>query len=360
MIEPLHVFQIPRDSRPQIDPEESMEADLTDYYFQVDPAEYFERRMWAIMAAAHLDDTSVDPWRKSDESSLYNQFRVIYGKDADFNTATGGTLDQMTLASVESYALMTHVIETALRFYVAAKERREGRSPVRALLDIRRPKDLREPIDELLTNAGLTAVPGRIFPAHLINAAGGDRDQTMKHVLFMVQWLNFFAAFYSDSKFAGAQGNNQLKHGAIFIPRTDFVCSLITLEANEEVPDAPTAEHLERQVPVINAHSVTYVTRQWIDEKDSEPGFSLRTDNSDPATNLAIAQAGISVVRSLWQISKAVANPFEETDYDFDWSPLPSDVMKRSNRPPRAIQRVLIEPRVPRAEAKQSRGERSE
>lgn len=176
----------------------------------------------------------------------------------------------------------------------------------------------------------------------------------MKHVLFMVQWLNFFAAFYSDSKFAGAQGNNQLKHGAIFIPRTDFVCSLITLEANEEVPDAPTAEHLERQVPVINAHLVTYVTRQWIDEKDSEPGFSLRTDNSDPATNLAIAQAGISVVRSLWQISKAVANPFEETAYDFNWSPLPSDVMKRSNRPPRAIQRVLTEPRV------QSRGEQSE
>jgi hypothetical protein len=60
--------------------------------------------------------------------------------------------------------------------------------------------------------------------------------------------------------------------------------------------------------------------------KGTVPGLILRTDNSDPATNLGISQVGISIVRSLWQMSQVVAYPNTETSYDYDYSPMPSEL----------------------------------
>lgn len=78
--------------------------------------------------------------------------------------------------------------------------------------------------------------------------------------------------------------------------------------------------------------------------KGHEPGIRLRTDNSEPATNLAIAGVGISIIRSLWIIAEAAANPPHPIDYLFDYAPLPDDLFDKSKRPPPSIVRILRAP----------------
>ncbi len=87
------------------------------------------------------------------------------------------------------------------------------------------------------------------------------------------------------------------------------------------------------------------------------PGLSLRTDNSDPATNLAISQIGISIVRSLWQMSQVVAYPGILANYDYDYSPLPLELFASTNRPPRSMTQTLLQP-APRPPKKNTAGPR--
>lgn len=255
-------------------------------------------------------------------------------------TLRGETLDPTTMASIESYTLMQHVIETVLRLYVAAKSRKVGTSPMQALLNLRTSEQLRQPIKELLRDDAGQTVKATIFPPELQAVdEPADVDQMDDHILFLTEWLRRFALFYSDDHFGGARGNNQLKHGAAVAPRADIEYSYHT-----EIPPKKslTDEEWGAGTPIINGPSISYM--ELIKPQGHEHGIRLRTDNSDPATNLAIAGVGISIIRSLWILAGAVAKPLHPIDYLFDFSPLPDELFAKSKRPPRSIVRILRAP----------------
>lgn len=322
----------------------ALEKELSEHYFRVSPAEYFERRMWEIIKTADTANQEVSHWHSDDPSSLFNQFTVLTGKDVDTENPPGETLSSTTMASIESYALMQHVIETVLRLYVAAKSRSIGTSPMRFLLKMRNPEQLREPIKELLQGDAAQMVKETLIPQEL--KLGDDPEvlaEFERHFLFVTQWLSHFARFYSDDHFGGAQGNNQLKHGAAVAPRADLEYSVLT---NTNPRGSVTIEEWNAGTSVINGPSVSYL--ELIKRAGCEPGIRLRTDNSDPATNLAIAAVGINIIKPLWIVAGTVAGPAagppRQIDYPLDWSPLPDDLFAKSKRPPRSVIRVLQVP----------------
>lgn len=317
-----------------------LERELSEHYFRISPAEYFERRLWEIIKTADTARQDVRDWHTEDPTNMFNQYAALIGKEIDIDNPPGETLDSTTMASIESYTLMQHVIETALRLYVAAKSRKVGISPMQALLNMRTADQLRQPIKELLRDDAAQIVKATVFPSELQPADElADVDQMNDHILFLTEWLKHFARFYSDDHFGGAQGNNQLKHGAAVAPRADIEYSYHT-----EIPpkESLTNEEWDAGTPLINGPSVSYM--ELIKPKGHEPGIRLRTDNSDPATNLAIAGVGISIIRSLWIIAGAVAKPLHPIDYLFDFSPLPDELFAKSKRPPRSIVRILRAP----------------
>ncbi|MGL3807306.1 hypothetical protein ACSYDW_14530 [Paeniglutamicibacter sp. R2-26] len=318
----------------------ALEKELSDHYFRVSPAEYFERRLWEIIKTADTAKQDVREWYDEDPGSLFSQYASLIDKKFDLENPPGNTLDPTTMAAIESYALMQHVIETTLRLYVAAKSRKVGASPMQALLNMRSADQLRQPIKELLRDEVLDTVKATIFPPQLQPAdEPADPDEMDRHYRFLVEWLQHFARFYSDDHFGGAQGNNQLKHGAAVAPRADIEYSLLTGVAPRE---SLTLEEWAAATPIINGPSISYM--ELIKVKGLEPGIRLRTDNSDPATNLAIVGVGISIIRSLWVIAGALATPVASLNYPFDWSPLPAEVFGKSKRPPRSIVRILRKP----------------
>lgn len=318
----------------------ALESELSEHYFRVSPAEYFERRLWEIIKTADTARQEVRDWHTDEPTNMFNQYAALIDKEIDLDNPPGDTLDSTTMASIESYTLMQHVIETVLRLYVAAKSRKVGTSPMQALLNMRTADQLRQPIKELLRDDAAQTVKATIFPPELQPAdEPADVDQMNGHISFLTEWLKHFARFYSDDHFGGAQGNNQLKHGAAVAPRADIEYSYHT-----EIPPKESLTNIEWDAgtPLINGPSVSYM--QLIKPKGHEPGIRLRTDNSDPATNLAIAGVGISIIRSLWIIAGAVAKPLHPIDYLFDYSPLPDELFAKSKRPPRSIVRILRAP----------------
>lgn len=322
----------------------ALERRLSEHYFSVSPAEYFERRMWEIIKTADTASQEVHQWHVDEPTSLFNQFTSLIGLDIDIENPPGETLDATTMASIESYTLMQHVIETVLRLYVAAKSRQVGTSPLRVLLNMRASDQLRQPIKELLREDAAQIVKSTLFPQQL--KLGDDPEvlaEAERHFLFVTQWLSHFARFYSDDHFGGAQGNNQLKHGAAVAPRADLEYSFLT---NIEPQSSLTNEEWDAGIPIINGPSVSYM--ELIRPKGHEPGIRLRTDNSDPATNLAIAGVGINIIKSLWTIAGAVAGPVtgpaRPLDYSFISSPLPDDLFAKSKKPPRSVVHILQVP----------------
>lgn len=332
----------------------AVEEVLKEHYYRVDPGEYFERRLWGIVALADMQSGSLK-WDRSDRTSLFGQFQsVLKDKKFALNVPPGDTLSSRTMAAVESYALMQHVIETALRLFVAGQERTTGSSPMTRLLNIRQAPDLREPIKPLLGGRARHAVSEVMFPPELQHEnAKESKEEIRRHLDFLTAWLTFFAQFYSDGDFNGAQGNNQLKHGATVVPRDDLNA---VLHLAEQPPTTLTPEQWDNAAAVINAESVTYVLQER-GGKGMTPGLTLRTDNSDPATNLAISQVGISIVRSLWQMSQVVAYPYTPADYDYDYSPLPAELFASTDRPPRSITQTLLHP-APKAAPHNSTAQR--
>lgn len=331
------------------DNSEALERELSEHYFRISPAEYFERRLWEIIRTVDTASRDVSDWHTDDPATLFNQYATLVGKNIDLDNPPGYTLDSTTMASIESYTLMQHVIETVLRLYVAAQSRRIGASPMQELLRLRTSDQLRQPIKELLRDDVAQTVKATIFPPELHSADGAeDTSQMDDHILFLVEWLKHFAYFYSDEHFGGAQGNNQLKHGAAVAPRADIEYSYYT-----EIPqkESLTDNEGDAGTPLINGPSVSYM--ELMKRKGYEPGIRLRTDNSDPATNLAIAGVGISIIRSLWIIAGAVAKPLDPINYLFDFSPLPDEVFGKSKRPPRSVVRILRAP-TRKIEAKKS------
>lgn len=322
----------------------ALERELSEHYFRISPAEYFERRLWEIIKTADTARQEVHDWHTDDPTNLFNQYAALICKEIDLDNPPGDTLDSTTMASIESYTLMQHVIETVLRLYVAAKSRKLGSSPMRVLLSMRNPGQLREPLKELLHEDAALKVKATLIPPEL--KLGDDPEalaEFERHILFVTQWLSHFARFYSDDHFGGARGNNQLKHGAAVAPRADLEYSFLT---NIEPYQSLTNEEWNAGTPIINGPSISYM--EIIKQDGCEPGIQLRTDNSDPATNLAIAAVGISIIKSLWTIAGAIAGPTtgppRQIDYPLDWSPLPDEVFAKSKRPPRSIVRMLRAP----------------
>lgn len=319
----------------------AVEEVLKEHYYRVDPAEYFERRLWGIIALADMQSAK---WDHTDQASLFGQFRsVLSDKKFANDVPPGETLSSRTMAAIESYSLMQHVIETALRLFVAGQERAVGSSPLTKLLNMRVSSDLRDPIRQLLGGEARHAVSRMMFPPELRHEESEETKQNMRrHLDFLTAWLTFFARFYSDADYNGAQGNNQLKHGATVAPRDDLS---VVLHVAEQPPTTLTPEQWNDAAAVINAESVTYVLQER-GGKNMTPGLTLRTDNADPATNLAISQIGISIVRSLWQMSQVVAYPLTPKDYDYDYnySPLPDELFDSTERPPRSITQTLLQP----------------
>ncbi|WP_284753253.1 hypothetical protein [Arthrobacter sp. efr-133-R2A-120] len=337
--DPLSIQQINTDASSATP--DAVEEVLKEHYYRVDPAEYFERRLWGIVALADMRPDSVK-WDLTDQASLFGQFQsVLKDKKFALDVPPGDTLSSRTMASIESYTLMQHVIETALRLFVAGQERAAGSSPMTKLLNMRLSSDLRNPIKPLLGGAARHAVSKVMFPPELHHEESEESKQDMqRHLDFLTAWLTFFAQFYSDGAYNGAQGNNQLKHGATVAPRDDLS---VVLHPAEQPPTTLTPEEWNDAAAVINAESVSYVLQE-LGNKGMAPGLSLRTDNSDPATNLAISQIGISIVRSLWQMSQVVAYPHTLMNYDYDYSPLPAELFANTERPPRSITQILLQP----------------
>jgi len=312
---------------------------LKDHYFQMDPGEYLERRMWGIIAMSRIEKLE-DVWGEDDPSSLFSQYSRILGKDMDKLNAPGDTLTTRTLVATESYALMQHSVETLLRLYVVAQEREPGVSPMSKLLAMRSPRAVRDPIKALLDERLIPNVR-RLIPHGIFDVNTEDgRNVYKNHLRYLTKWLSFFAEFYSDDNFAGARGNNQLKHGLTVSPRSDLLASFV---AATEPPTTMTEEEWKAATAVINADSISY-TETVATKLHSEPGYNLRTDNADPATMLALSQVASSICKSLWQVSKIFAYPGVQAEYTFNWSPLPHDLLKRSGKPPRAMRKVLKEP----------------
>lgn len=337
--DPLSIQSIDVDASPATP--DAVEESMKDHYYRVDPAEYFERRLWGIIALADLEPGAVK-WQSADGTSLFGQFQAVL-KDKKFalDVPPGKTLTSRTMASVESYTLMQHVIETALRLFVAGQERVTGSSPMTKLLGMRHGGDLREPLKPLLGPAARRAVARVMFPHELQHDKSEQSKLDMRrHLDFLTGWLVFFARFYSEGDFNGAQGNNQLKHGATVAPRDDLN---IALHMAAEPPRTLTAEEWDAAAAIINAESVTYVMQER-GGQNMIPGLTLRTDNSDPATNLGISQVGISIVRSLWQMSQVVAYPNTERNYDFDYSPMPDELFASTVKPPRSVKQTLLQP----------------
>lgn len=315
------------------------ESILTDHYFQMDPGEYMERRMWGIIAISRIEKLD-DVWGEEEANSLFNQYSRILDKEVDMLKPPGDTLSTRDLVATESYALMQHSVETLLRLFVVAQDREPGVSPMKKLLAMRSPRAVREPIKALLDERLIPTVQ-RLIPDGVFDVGTEDgREVYLKHLKYLTQWLSFFAEFYSDDCFAGARGNNQLKHGLTVSPRSDLLASYV---AADEPPTAMTEEEWQAASPVINAESISYI-ESVMSKYHVEPGYNLRTDNIDPATMLAISQVASSICKSLWQVSKAFAHPGVEAEYSFNWSPLPSELLKRSGKPPRSMRKILKEP----------------
>ena len=115
------------------------------------------------------------------------------------------------------------------------------------------------------------------------------------------------------------------------------------LHVADERPTSLSEDEWNAAAAVINAESASYVLQER-GGKDMVPGINLRTDNFDPATNLAITQVGITIVRSLWQMSEVVAFPNTERDYEYDYSPMPGELFTASTRPPRSVLQPLLKP----------------
>ena len=115
----------------------AVEEVLKEHYYRVDPGEYFERRLWGIVALADMLHDSVT-WDRVDQESLFGQFQsVLKEKKIALDVPPGHALSSRTMASIESYTLMQHVIETALRLFVAGQERAAGSSPMTKPLNMR-------------------------------------------------------------------------------------------------------------------------------------------------------------------------------------------------------------------------------
>jgi hypothetical protein len=320
----------------------AIRSDLDEHFFHVNPALHFENRLWSIISQTD-GPTGKDPEESSDPTSLFVRFRrLVEEMPFSEDESPEDEVSKEALAALEAHALMHHVLETALRLFVVLSELEVGESPWIPLAELPANYRFRNKVKSLLQGSEAADTAVRVAIPHYgqLVAAVGD-EATLKHAQFVCQWLMFFAELSDQDGYNGAQSHNQMKHGMAAIARTDVKWTFV-----EGLNDssAPTAAELNGGYDVINAVSITYLTKLRAEVKGGADGWSLRTDNADPSLCLAISQVGICVVRSLWQVCKMLALPGTEQEYEYNGSPLPEAVFRRSNSGFQSISRELIPP----------------
>lgn len=322
----------------------AVRSDLDEHFFHVNPAHHFESRLWSIISLADVPAKDVHVARE-DPKSVFSRFRSLLA-EMPFSEVENPDDDvsREALAALEAHSLMHHVLETALRLYVMLSDLEVGQSPWIPLAELPANFRFRERVKSLLmgTHAAETAVKVAIpHYGQLVTTIG--KEQALAHARFVSQWLMFFAELFDQEGYNAAQSHNQMKHGMAAIVRDDIKMTLVQDLID---PFAPTAAELNSGYDLINAVSITYLSKVMAEGKGGAHGWSLRTDNADPSLCLAIAQAGICVVRSLWQVSKMIAQPGSAQDYEHNGSPLPQVVFERSSSGFQSISRELIPSRI--------------
>ncbi|MHA7295178.1 hypothetical protein [Arthrobacter sp. HLT1-21] len=311
--------------------------DLDEHFFHVNPAHHLERRLWSIIALSDMPEKDI-PIRKDDPDSLFNRFRRLveempFSEDSNLDEE----VSKERLAALEAHSLMHQVMETALRLFVMLSELETGESPWIPLAELPANSEYRRKVKGLLSGTDAAQLAVKVAIPHygqLVRSLG--ENQALAHARFVSHWLMFFAELFDQDGYNGAQSHNQMKHGMAAIARDDVK---MTFVGNS---DRLTVDELNAGYDIINAVSITYLSRKKI--KGHAAGWSLRTDNADPALCLAVAQAGICVVRSLWQVSKLKAQPGIANDYEHNAAPLPTDVFARSQSGFQSVSMELVPP----------------
>jgi hypothetical protein len=320
----------------------AIRADLDEHFFHVNPALHFENRLWSIISRTDGSAGKEPEW-SSDPTSLFVRFRrLVEEMPFSDDESPEDEVSKEALAALEAHALMHHVLETALRLFVVLSELEAGESPWIPLAELPANYRFRAKVKSLLQGPEAAETAARVAIPHyeqLVAAVG--EEPALSHAQFVCQWLMFFAELFDHDGYNGAQSHNQMKHGMAAIARNDVKWTFV--EGFND-PSAPTVAELNGGYDVINAVSITYLTKVKAEVKGGEDGWSLRTDNADPSLCLAISQVGICVVRSLWQVSRMLALPGTEQEYEYNGSPLPEAVFRRSNSGFQAISRELIPP----------------
>lgn len=318
----------------------AVRPDLDEHFFHVNPAHHFESRLWSIISLADVPAKDVRV-ASDDPKSVFSRFRLLLA-EMPFSEVENPNDDvsRGALAALEAHSLMHHVLETALRLYVMLSDLEVGQSPWIPLAELPANFSFRKKVKSLLTGSDAAETAVRVAIPHygqLVATIG--KEQALEHARFVSQWLMFFAELFDQDGYNAAESHNRMKHGMAAIARDDV---RMTLVQDLVDPSAPTAAELNGGYDLINAVSITYLSKAWAEGKGGAHGWNLRTDNADPSLCLAVAQAGICVVRSLWQVSRMIAQPGSEHEYEHNGSPLPQVVFERSSSGFQSISRELI------------------
>lgn len=318
---------------------------LNDQYFATDPTEYFEVRLWQLLSMPDARDH--ETLFNDKAGSLAAQFFGLL-PEFRFVPDIGERESRMRATVIESLALRHHVAETTLRLYMALRtDRTDCRSPWFQMATDKSPDELNKFCRLLLTPgqhaAELREEVRRIaFPPVAEPRDGAELDD---FITAIEEWLRHAAWTISEDGLDLGVAYNQVKHGLAIMATDKLRVDLLT---NIRDPLHPTVGELNGGTAIINAPSIRYLDRHRPD-KGHEFGWSLRTENADPAPTLAEAFMGIMTLRVLWKVGKVrfapwhVVQPGEPIEYWRD--PLPGGLLGRYRAAGARINWTLIPPR---------------
>lgn len=315
---------------------------LNDQYFTSDPTEYFEARLWQLLSMPEeRDDETL--FNDKQDTLAAHFFRLL--PEFRFVPDSGDTERRMRATVIESLALRHHVAETTLRLYMAL--RTDCRSPWFQMAAAKSSDEFNKFCRLLLTTgqpaAELREEVRRIaFPPVAEPRDGVELDD---FITAFEEWLRHAAWIISENGLDLGAAYNQVKHGLAIMATEKLRVDVLT---DIRDPRHPTVAELNSGTPIINAPSIRYLDRHRPD-KGHEFGWSLRTENADPAPALAEAYMGIMTLRVLWKVGKVrfapwhVVEPGEPIEYWRD--PLPGSLLGRSRAAGARINWTLIPPR---------------
>lgn len=105
----------------------------------------------------------------------------------------------------------------------------------------------------------------------------------------------------------------------------------MTLLQDFKGPIAPTAAEPNGGYDLINAVSITYLSKIRPKGKGGSHGWALRSDNADPVTLPRSCPSRNLCGPFPVQVSRMIAEPGAEHDYEHNVNPLPQVVFARSD-----------------------------